>query len=73
MKKDSFLKNNNMRIYRVKEKNERFYPQYKNGWKTAWCWEYFYETPIIVYPKGNFRTHDPNVRWACVTLQQRNY
>lgn len=31
-----------MKTYRVLEENGNFYPQYKNGWKTFWCW-YFFE------------------------------
>lgn len=38
-----------MKTFRIKEKNNAFYPQYKNGWKTLWSWEYFRELGIIVY------------------------
>jgi len=38
-----------MRIYSIKEQQGRFQPQYKDGRKTLWCWEYFRDIGTTVY------------------------
>lgn len=43
-----------MREYRVIEKRRKFYPEYKNGWKTLWCWESFTRPAYEQYPNASF-------------------
>lgn len=43
-----------MREYRVIEKRKKFYPEYKNGWKTLWCWESFTRPAYEQFPNENF-------------------
>lgn len=59
-----------MRTYRIKEKGGRFFPQYKDGIITLWCWQGFLEMPGIVYPNAILRNYREYVFWDCETLQQ---
>jgi hypothetical protein len=50
-----------MREYRVIEKRNKYYPEYKNGWKTFWCWISLTRPAYEQYPKetfANFRVID---------------
>lgn len=40
-----------MREYRVIEKRNKYYPEYKNGWKTFWCWTSLTRPAYEQYPK----------------------
>ena len=48
-----------MKKYRIKEECGYFYPQYKNGWRTLWSWDYFrhsvsFGSTYIVTNTGRF-------------------
>lgn len=42
-----------MRQYRIKKMGNRFYPQYKNGWKTFWNWEFIYHPEYMQFKNSS--------------------
>ena len=62
-----------MKEYRIKEKNKHFYPQSKNGWKTAWSWEYYRDLGSIIYQGTKFedgwRNREAYTNWVFSNIQ----
>lgn len=58
-----------MAKYRIKQKNKIFYPQYKDGIKTMWSWEYITRPACEQY---NYSWGDHLVRSSFNTFTEAN-
>lgn len=41
--------------YRIKQKDNKYYPQYKFGFRTLWCWEYFVDYHDVFVKLNNLQ------------------